>query len=161
MTSPGVRRGGRGAKFDREEARRLRRDEGWTLKRLAEKYGVTAEAVRQGIDKYELELNEIATTGGRIQSVSSWPWVIAREHAAGDTQYKRMLALRKQLEGKPVSKLDASMAHQLSTFIARGDLAVTYHREVGFAFTRRLPEDGDDVFVVRSPEWWSSVGYAA
>lgn len=153
------RRGGRGPRFDREEAAQLRSKEKWTLAQLAEHYGVSQQAISKGIKVYEEE--RLAGTTGRVKSASSWPWVIAEEHTTGDIQYRRMLALRKQREGVALPPRDAQLAQQLLAFIARRDIVITYHRKVGFAFAPRRGGDGDEVFVVRAPEWWERFGYAA
>lgn len=154
--------GGRRSQFPHAEAWRLRYTEKWTQLRLAEHFGVSRQAIAQGLERYAAELQrQEDIAAGRLGPQSGWPWIIAKEHLSGDRQYRRMLALRHQREGRSLPPREAKEAQELLVFITRADTVITYHRSLGFTFTPRQDEDGDEVFVVRPPEWWEKFGYAA
>lgn len=144
-------------KIDKAEAYRLRKEEKWTLKEIGEHYGVSEEAARQAVKRYEQEINATPT---EKYTPNTWPWTVAREHAAGDVQYRGWLAIRKINEGKRVSAYERRLAEKMLSFLQAKNLVVTYHRRLGFVLTNRWPGE-EGIFVVRSSEWWAKFGHHA
>lgn len=140
-------------KIDPEEAVRLyQQDPGtWTFTKLAEKYGVSRQAVSEFFGRLPDDVKGGASWGG-VKPGTAWPWIIKREHQRGNSTYEAMLATRKMLEGKELNSRERSQAKAVLAFARRIDGVVTYDRCDGWAWTSRRDEDGDELFVARAEQ---------
>lgn len=128
------------------------RDEGWTLKRIADAYGVSPGAVH-------LQLKEAGRTSRRPRYADLIPWRIRPEH---DHQQPvtmlRLLARRRAGDVDGVSAARLGMLENWLRELAARDLVVRYDERIppnpasrtgGWAYVPRDPQRDDDV--IRRP----------
>lgn len=126
--------------IDLEEATKLRDEEGWSMQRLADRYGVTRQAVSKAL----------AGVGDTAEKLPAWPWRLAMHHVSTpSTTYRMMLAYRRHANGRAVAKKELADAVALRKFAEANDVAISYNPDDGFHWVSRRQEDGDAMFVTR------------
>ena len=110
---------------------------------LAEKYGVARTAITSAVARAKAAVEAKAEP-----ALPPFPWVIAEEHQRSQL-YKVMNAYRRHEAGLSCTPEQVKFANELRKVTTRLGAAVTYDYEKGFTYTRRQPEDGDSMFVVR------------
>lgn len=118
-------------------------EDGLTLAQLAEKYGASRSAVGNAVKRVK-----DAAKAGLEEELPKLPWVVSDAHTR-DRIYDTVLAYRKHSAGHQCTAAEVRLADALRSHTTKLNAAVTYDYEKGFAYTNRLPKDGNAMFVVR------------
>lgn len=112
-------------------------------KEIAEKYGVTTEAVRQA---YLREGLTPPKAGSRMRHQDFIPWKHIRSDHAGDMLVRRLRYYSKRMQGKPLRNQESRLLDDWLAFMDGENrwgvpLSVHYSRTEGFWLEPRQPGD--------------------
>lgn len=119
-------------------------EDGMSYQQIADTYGMSKSGVASIVRREREKRNAVSE-----KALPPFPWVISQEHTRGRI-YETMHAYRRHAAGFPCNTAELRLAEELRTITARLGVAVTYDYEKGFTYTSRLPEDGEQMFVVRA-----------
>jgi transcriptional regulator with XRE-family HTH domain len=121
-----------------EELKRLRA-EGLSYAAIGERYGVTREAVSQAFARRKLAPPQ------RKKYALYIPWTVREAHQF-DVQNRILRLYARRDMGEELPPMEAKRLDNFLREMAKRDLVITYDREDGWGYTRRLPEDGARIF---------------
>ncbi|GLY55338.1 sigma factor-like helix-turn-helix DNA-binding protein [Lentzea sp. NBRC 102530] len=127
-----------------EEVLRRHEEEGLSQQELADAYNVSRSAIASAIKQARDKANSKSEA-----TLPPFPWVIAERHQRSSSIYNIMNAYRRHDAGLPCKREEVRLANEVRRIATERDAVVTYDYENGFSWTRRLPSDGDAMFVVR------------
>lgn len=135
-------KGGRPRKLPDDDVLREHIEAGMSQGDIARKYGVRQQTVSIALRRATAEQAD------EERELPPWPWVTKLPHRQGRV-YKAMVAYKRWSAGLSLTPDQMQLAKRLKEITDRWHCAVTYDPEMGFLYTNRRPEDGDEMFVVR------------
>lgn len=119
-----------------ELAKQLESDHSLTFTALAEKYGVSRQAVMKAINKAHIELER-----PKPHSLKQFvPWRVKVAHEQ-DLNVRMLRLYARQILGFPIPKDRQKKYAEWRQYMDALDLVVTYSPETGFAVDERRPGD--------------------
>lgn len=124
---------------DDEELKRLRFAEGMSYAQIGELYGVTREAVSQAFARRKLAPPQ------RKKYVEYIPWTVKEAHQF-DVQNRILRLFARRDMGEELAPTDEKRLDNFLREMNKRDLVITYDREGGWGYARRVPEDEGRIF---------------
>lgn len=133
---------------DRDALRSLLVDEKLTHQQIAERYGVTRQAVSYWIQ------SKLPDMSGRSHNIypEVRPWGAIASGDEQDSIYRALIFWAKQRRGEDISAAGQRELARLLEFLEEENVVVDYSRDQGWMFRRRNPDiDAPDDIVRRQP----------